>query len=69
MKSGKCIVICEEQLDRILREELCSYTADRAGDDFKGFVDGLKLTLELADVAEKIINRLFHEEEEDDETN
>ena len=64
MQSVKQILITEEQLDKILREEFCHFTADRSGEDFEGFLNGLKLTLELSFVAHKIINRLFHKEDE-----
>lgn len=62
MQSVKQILITEEQLEKILREEICTFTADKSGDDAEGFLDGLKLTLELSLVADKIINRLFHKE-------
>ena len=63
-QSVKQILISEEQLEMILREEICSFTAKRSGDDFQGFLEGLKLTLELSDMADKIVNRLFHKEVE-----
>lgn len=55
----KQILITEEQLDKILREELCRFTAEEVDTDFEGFVQGLRLTIKLADVAEKILDRLF----------
>lgn len=63
MQSVKQILITEEQLNKILREEFCSFTSNRVGDDFTDFLEGLKLTLELSFVADKIISRLFHKED------
>lgn len=64
MQSVKQILITEEELEKILCEEFCSFTSARSGDDFNGFLEGLKLTLELSMVADKIVNRLFHKEAE-----
>lgn len=62
MQSVKQILITEEQLERILRDEFCSFSAAKTEDNFEGFMAGLKLTLELSNVADRIINRLFHKE-------
>ena len=41
MQSVKQILITEEQLEKILREEFCSFTSARSGDDVNGFLEGL----------------------------
>lgn len=61
-ESVKQILITEEELKNVMREEICRYTAAVAGDDFEGFIKGLRLTLELSKVADRITNRLFHKE-------
>lgn len=57
------ILITEEQLNKILREEFCKFTAELSGDDLEGFMHGMMLTLILADAADNVINRLFRSEE------
>lgn len=59
----KQILITEEQLNNVLREEFCKFTAEEAGEDFEGFVKGLELTLKMSFVADNVINRLFRSEE------
>ena len=64
METVKQILITEEQLKRVLREEFCSFSAAKGDDNFEGFMEGLKLCLELSNVSDRIINRLFHKEVE-----
>ncbi len=59
----KQILVTEEQLAKILREEICNFTAQVAGDDLEGLMQGMMFTLMLKDVADNIINRLFRSEE------
>ena len=57
-------LITEEQLNNVLREEFCKFTAEETGDDFEGFIEGMKLTLKLCNVAYKVLDRVFRSEKE-----
>ena len=59
----KRILITEEQLAKILREETCKITAKHDKNNFDEFIDGLILTMTIAEIHYNAIERLFHPEE------
>lgn len=59
----KQILITEEQLDKVLREEFCKFAAEETDESIEGFMEGIKLTLKLASVSENVLDRLFRSTE------
>lgn len=59
----KQILITEEQLEKILRDELCHFAATETSNDPEGFLKGAILTLKMVNVGRKVLDRVFRSEE------
>lgn len=63
----KQILISEEQLVEILKEETVNITAKKGSINISEYVNGLILTMIIAEIHCNVIERLFHPEEVIDE--